>query len=49
MGFHYPVSIARDVVVFSRSLNKKAFEPHGVGIVSVPTESDSSMFTDKQV
>jgi hypothetical protein len=36
MSFYYPVSIARDVVVVSRDLNKKAFEPHGVGIVSAP-------------
>jgi hypothetical protein len=49
MSFHYPVSIARNVVVVSRCLSKEAFEPHGVGIVSVPTRSDSSMFTDKQV
>jgi hypothetical protein len=36
MSFHYPVTIARDVVVVSRTLNKEAFEPHGVGIVSFP-------------
>ncbi len=36
MSFHYPVSIARDVVVVSKSLSKEAFEPHGVGIVSTP-------------
>jgi hypothetical protein len=47
MSFHYPVSIARDVVMVSKSLRKEAFEPHGVGIVSVPAESDSSMFTNK--
>lgn len=34
MSFHYPVSIARDVVIVGRSLSKEAFEPHGVGIVS---------------
>ena len=49
MSFHYPVSIARDVVVVSRALNKEAFEPHGVGIVSVPTASNSSMSTNEQV
>jgi hypothetical protein len=38
MSFHYPVSIARDVVVVSRALNNEAFEPHGVGIVSIPRE-----------
>jgi hypothetical protein len=37
MSFHYPVSIARDVVLVSKALNKEAFEPHGVGIVSFPT------------
>lgn len=36
MSFHYPISIARDVVLVSRSLSKEAFEPHGVGIVSSP-------------
>ena len=40
MSFHYPVSIARDVVVISRALNKEAFEPHGVGIVSVPNRKN---------
>jgi hypothetical protein len=49
MSFHYPVSIARDVVMVSKALNKEAFEPHGVGIVSVTPESTSAMFPDKQV
>ena len=49
MSFHYPVSIARDVVLVNRSLKREAFEPHGVGIVSVPAESDSSMFTNKRL
>lgn len=49
MSFHYPVSIARDVVVVSRGLSKEAFEPHGVGIVSVPTKSNSPRFTNIQM
>jgi hypothetical protein len=49
MSFHYPVSIARDVVLVSKNLNKEAFEPHGVGIVSFPTESNSQRITNKQV
>ena len=49
MSFHYPVSIARDVVIFNRSLNKEAFEPHGVGIVSIATKRDSRRFTDEQI
>jgi hypothetical protein len=48
MSFHYPVSIARDVVLINRALNKEAFEPHGVGIVSVPTESNSWRFTNNK-
>ncbi len=35
MSFHYPVPIARSVVAVSNMLKKEAFEPHGVGIVSV--------------
>jgi hypothetical protein len=35
MSFHYPVTIARDVVLVSKTLSKEAFEPHGVGIVSL--------------
>jgi hypothetical protein len=41
MSFYYPVPIARDVVIVSRSLSKEAFEPHGVGIVSLPTKDNS--------
>ena len=33
MSFHYPVTIARDVVLVSRLLPPKAFEANGVGIV----------------
>jgi hypothetical protein len=33
MSFHYPVIIARDVIVVSRLLPPKAFEAHGVGIL----------------
>jgi hypothetical protein len=47
MSFHYPVSIARDVVVVSRALNKEAFEPHGVGIVSVPNRKKLQRLTNE--
>lgn len=33
MSFHYPVSIARDVVVVTKKLDVKAFEANGVGIL----------------
>jgi hypothetical protein len=33
MSFHYPVTIARDVVAVSRLLPPKAFEANGVGIL----------------
>lgn len=33
MSFHYPVNIARDVVLVSRLLSPKAFEANGVGIL----------------
>ncbi|KAH6672201.1 RING-3 [Halenospora varia] len=33
MSFHYPVTIARDVVLVSRILSPKAFEANGVGIL----------------
>jgi len=33
MSFHYPVTIARDVVVVARKLDVKAFEANGVGIL----------------
>ncbi|KUJ18823.1 uncharacterized protein LY89DRAFT_696272 [Mollisia scopiformis] len=33
MSFHYPVTIARDVVLVSRLLPPKAFEANGVGIL----------------
>ena len=33
MSFQYPFAIARDVVLFSRSLPSEAFEAHGVGIL----------------
>ena len=33
MSFHYPVTIARDVVLVSRLLSPKAFEANGVGIL----------------
>lgn len=33
MSFTYPITIARDVVLVSRSLPTHAFEPHGIGIL----------------
>ncbi|KAH8585495.1 hypothetical protein B0O99DRAFT_530662 [Bisporella sp. PMI_857] len=33
MSFHYPITIARDVVLVSRLLSPKAFEANGVGIL----------------
>lgn len=36
MSFHYPVTIARDVVAVSRNFHRESFEPHGPGIVSFP-------------
>jgi len=47
MSFHYPVSIARDVVVVGKALNKEAFEPHGVGIVSVPNRKKLQRLTNE--
>jgi hypothetical protein len=33
MSFHYPITIARDVVLISRFLPPKAFEANGIGIL----------------